>query len=409
MRRRGLCAAGNLLLVVAAVVFFELALQVASNWVSVVNDRTYPKRRSVIPDPVLGVRGDPDYPGHDARGFRNARALAQADIVALGDSHTYGGRIRRDEAWPALLATALGQSVYSMSHGSYGATHAAHNLDAALALRPKKVLFGLYFGNDFFDDFEFAQRHGRLADHASPEVLRQIERLEAESTIADEVGVVFRRGRKSDRAKADSETWFDVGVDWLKRTSRVYGLFRNIHRTITSRDVSFPDDAVLTLVFERSRDRLTPAQRAFVSPYEGPDWKTIFTARYRFKVLDVSDPRIRLGYEITKATLATMQQRLEREGIPFVVVFLPTKESVFGPRVAEPETHPRLAELVRTEARLRGELKAFMEQRNIRYIDPVPDLERASPQPYFSGIDGHPSGYGHRIIAAAVGRELARK
>jgi hypothetical protein len=170
---------------------------------------------------------------------------------------------------------------------------------------------------------------------------------------------------------------------------------------MTSRDVSFPDEAVLTKVFERSRGRLRPAQLSYLSPFEGREWKTIFTAPYRFKVVDVSDPRIRLGYEITKATLAAMQQRLEKERIPFVVVF--------GPRVAEAEKHPLLAELVQTEARLRHELKAFMEQRHIRYIDPVPDLERASPQPYFSGIDGHPNGFGHRIIAAAVGRGLKQE
>jgi len=64
------------------------------------------------------LRGDPRYPDHDARGYRNAHAVSRADIVALGDSHTYGVAVKkRHEAWPAVLAERTGHVVYSIKSG----------------------------------------------------------------------------------------------------------------------------------------------------------------------------------------------------------------------------------------------------------------------------------------------------
>ena len=48
---------------------------------------------SSIDDPDLVNRPNPKFPGHDRRGFRNPVALAKADIVALGDSQTYGTNV----------------------------------------------------------------------------------------------------------------------------------------------------------------------------------------------------------------------------------------------------------------------------------------------------------------------------
>ena len=39
---------------------------------------------------MFGKRVSPYYPGHDPRGSRNERALANADILAIGDPLTYG-------------------------------------------------------------------------------------------------------------------------------------------------------------------------------------------------------------------------------------------------------------------------------------------------------------------------------
>src|SRR5881394_3687348 len=52
-------------------------------------------------DDVLGMALPAGSGGHDAWGFRNRSVPESADVVALGDSHTYGNCAKRSEAWPA--------------------------------------------------------------------------------------------------------------------------------------------------------------------------------------------------------------------------------------------------------------------------------------------------------------------
>jgi hypothetical protein len=57
----------------------------------------------LISDSDLTYRGNPLAPGNDANGFRNANIPSKAEIVAIGDSHTYGWGVHSDEAWPHEL------------------------------------------------------------------------------------------------------------------------------------------------------------------------------------------------------------------------------------------------------------------------------------------------------------------
>src|SRR5262245_22749702 len=50
-----------------------------------------------VSDSNLGHRLQPYTMGHDANGFRNSSVPAQADIVAIGDSVTWGVNARPDE------------------------------------------------------------------------------------------------------------------------------------------------------------------------------------------------------------------------------------------------------------------------------------------------------------------------
>jgi lysophospholipase L1-like esterase len=86
--------------------------------------------------------------------------------------------------------------------------------------------------------------------------------------------------------------------------------------------------------------------------------------------------------------------------VRMLVVLLPTKESVFWPRVRTPV--PGLSRLAEDEARLRAELVAALAAENIPYVDVLPSLRTAAAQTYFENIDGHPNAEGHRVIAEAV-------
>ena len=118
--------------------------------------------------------------------------------------------------------------------------------------------------------------------------------------------------------------------------------------------------------------------------------------------MDVADPRIRTGIEISKHMLDRMHRRVSESGAKYLVLLLPTKEYVFWPRVENPDEHKLLATLVRHEDRIHNEIKRYMQDHGIAFIDPVTELRESERQPYFPDGDGHPNALGHEIIAEKV-------
>lgn len=78
------------------------------------------KQEVTVSDPELGRRMTPLYPGNDAWGFRNIRVPDSSDVLAIGDSMTYGFAAPADKCWPRQLESLSGRSVYSMALGGYG-------------------------------------------------------------------------------------------------------------------------------------------------------------------------------------------------------------------------------------------------------------------------------------------------
>ena len=68
----------------------------------------------VVPDERLGYRPNPNFRGHDSRGWRNSSPLERADIVVFGDSHVYGA------AWPQRVGARLHRTVYQIAANGYG-------------------------------------------------------------------------------------------------------------------------------------------------------------------------------------------------------------------------------------------------------------------------------------------------
>jgi hypothetical protein len=53
---------------------------------------------ALVRDETLGIRLTGKSGGHDNRGFRNAKVPETAEIVALGDSHSYGNTAKMNQA-----------------------------------------------------------------------------------------------------------------------------------------------------------------------------------------------------------------------------------------------------------------------------------------------------------------------
>ena len=108
-------------------------------------------------DQILGHRILPNSGGHDDWGFRNYERPSSADIVAIGDSQTYGISATSSQSWPAHLSRISELNTYNMALGGYGALHYPHLLESkALELKPRIIIVGLYFGNDLVDAYNLA-------------------------------------------------------------------------------------------------------------------------------------------------------------------------------------------------------------------------------------------------------------
>jgi hypothetical protein len=389
----------NLLLLAFVAVLAEVGLTLGARFSAPVRQalappwETYPP---LVPDEALLSRGNPLYPGHDSAGYRNPSRPARADIVVLGDSQAYGPENPGD-AWPRLMTTGA-MSVYNMALPSYGPAHFRLQLEEALALKPRAIVVAPYFGNDFFDAFVVARRHPEIAAGIDESLLEQARRRDAERAIETEVALVAGLGAEDRAPKAPRSAL----RQWLSSTS-LYALARGLRYHVFERPQGSP---LLANDFGAAVAALSPAQREYAAPFDEGEWRTILTAPYRAKVLDDRDPRIRMGFEVSRRALGEIARRCRAAGVRLLVVLIPTKELVFATRVGDRTRYPGLERLVSDEARLREEWLRDLEASGIEHVDLLPVLRGAAEQPYPPNIDGHPNRSGNRVIAAAVGARL---
>src|SRR5262245_45630584 len=81
---------------------------------------------NMVPDKILGGVPASRTSGFDEWGFRNKQVPSSVDIVAIGDSHTYGNTAKMAEAWPQVLGGLTRRSVYNMGLGGYGPNQYFH-------------------------------------------------------------------------------------------------------------------------------------------------------------------------------------------------------------------------------------------------------------------------------------------
>jgi lysophospholipase L1-like esterase len=117
----------------------------------------------LVQDPYTVVRTQPLRPPGptgptDVLGFRNAAVPNRADVVAIGDSQTFGLNAPLQGNWPSRLDDALGDrsSVYAMAGGGWGAVQYLDIFRKALFLDPRLVIVAFYSGNDAMESFRVA-------------------------------------------------------------------------------------------------------------------------------------------------------------------------------------------------------------------------------------------------------------
>jgi hypothetical protein len=328
-------------------------------------------------DPYLGHRVKGGSGGHDEWGFRNLKRPDQADVVAIGDSMTYGIAARAQDSWPAALAGLTGKRVYNMALGGYGPLQYLHLFRKdATTLRPKDVVVGIYFGNDFLDAVNMAYGNDNWAAF-------RVAELSATSSA---------RGFVIDQPAAASSKRFGALRDFLAHHSVIYRL-----------GSSLP-------IFDRLRGVNLNTADPGLYVFSMGNRSTILTPRQNRLLMNLDDPQIATAIQITKRALSEMSMLAASNHIRLHVLLVPTKELVYADLLKESGRiggYPDLVAGLQYERLIRDDLIAFLDADKYDYVDPLTVLRQAvRDADIYPFNDGHPNAVGYRLIAEQIASHL---
>lgn len=328
---------------------------------------------------VLAAKGN----GYDEWGFRNGAIPKSVDIVAIGDSHTFGNYAKMDESWPYVVGRLRNVKVYNMALGGYGPNQYYHLLKTkALPLKPKTIVCGLYMG----DDFENAFRVTYGLDYWS--YLRELPAdVQASANIWE---------------RQQQPGWNRKLRTWLSRHSVVYKLvfhgplLGRIKGNFQIENASRLYDSTATLIIKEKN-----IAEAFLP-------KGILGR------LDQEKEGVREGMRITFKLLKEMDQLCREKNIQFLVAIIPTKEMVFSEFLEHDSKQPLrdvIDRLIANERKAREKLFSFLRESNIRHVDTLPALQHSVENELYArtAVDMHPNHNGYKVIAEAISSALEAK
>lgn len=324
-----------------------------------------------VNDEVLRYKIEPNTGAHDSWGFRNKSVPDSANIVAIGDSHTYGISATASNSWPSVLQSISDKETYNLGLGGYGPAEYFYLMEhKALELDPEMIVVGFYLGNDLKDAFN--------AVYSVPiwEDLRNLD-----------ISYSFDEDNKED----DSESL----TDWLSAHSVIY-------RIISS---SFIGDNL------RQQRRVSKGEDIPILDLPEHGINTGFTPDRRLKGLDLSNPEVREGLTLTLNFFNKMNHLAVEKEVGFLVVIIPTKETVFAdyisnsPELAE---NSKLNNLIQNEEVVLKLVQRYFGDHGIPYIEVLGPLRNAAgtEQIYPNNFGGHSNKNGYKIIAESINKYL---
>lgn len=321
-------------------------------------------------DPVLNHRIAPNAGGHDAWGFRNDRVPDTTDILAIGDSMTYGIMAKSYEAWPIQIGKITGEPVYNAALGGYGPLHYLHVLRTrAPELSPSTVIVMLYPGNDLLDAYNLTYSNAFWSDYR----IGGGEEIDASLFLPEEQTRSLTR-------------WLR---EWLAHHSVLY-------RMVTQAPI-----------FDQFRKRSIQERFTTSFPYEHLGQTVILDPLKRLQFVDYEDARIREALDISSRALEEIARFCRENDMTLHVALMPVREQVFhavadGLPPSEQEALQKLSDNMLT---IETALIDRLDTLGIAWTNLRPLMEEAlKTQHIYPPADGHPNASGYRLIA----EELAR-
>ncbi len=343
------------------------------------------------PDEILRFRINPGSRAHDSWGFRNKRVPERADIVTIGDSQTYGISASARYAWPEILERLAGKEVYNLAIGGYGPAEYSYLLEQkALQLKPDLIIAGFYLGNDLADSYEAVYTIPHWKDLRNPDlVIKDDTKTDSSDKPED---------KKSPHAKplqTGLKYMTYVITDWFAGHSVLYRIVTETYLGDMIRQRRMMDRGEEIVMFRDNE--------------HGID--TGFTPETRLAGLDLTRPHLREGLRLALGFFDRMNETARKNGIRFLVVMIPTKETVFAEFIEGNDNLPdsaKIDRLIDNERRVNEIAKSYFKDHDIPYLDVLDPLRRAVPreQIYPNNYNGHSNKNGYRIIAETVNRYL---
>ena len=357
----------NLLLIVFSLI---VALVVAEIGARIIFDPIDFLKPVTIKDEVLRHRIEPGSGAHDDWGFRNTDVPESAQIVTIGDSQTYGISARARDSWPSQLEVKSGNSLYNLSLPGYGpAEYFLLMSDKALGLNPEIIVAGFYLGNDLKDSFT------------------------AVYSVPAWTGL-RKKGLFSESAQDSLVTEKKDSPSILSFLSSNSVLYRLVSSSVIGDNL-------------RQRRRVARGEEIVMLNNEEHGITTGFTPDRRLKGLDMENPEVSQGLELSLEFFNRMNMLARENGAGFLVVIIPTKESVFSELIEGNNkllASDKIDSLIANERSVNSVVIQYFDEHGIDYIDVLPALWEgaATEQIYPTNFGGHPNRNGYRIIAETV-------
>jgi len=332
-----------------------------------------------IRDPKLLYRMDSlSLEDVDRNGFRNPRVLKEVDLVALGDSHTYGYNVRSEHSWPQQLAGMAGMSVYNFGVGGYGGLQYHYLMDEAIKLNPKYIILGLYLTNDLREICKMIREMDYWNSWAKDRGYDTKLCTNLDSPAAPKCTDVFSslRSSLSQTAVGSLVVYF-----WERILPRLALLNRKLKKLYTAGLV----------VNEKLNKTVIKYQRI----------------RKHERYTDSKRDEISLSWKIMKEIIKKAKEKAWSGGVGLGVIFIPSKERVFYDYLKEngyqlPGAYDKVVD---NEKHLVNQCSSFLEELGLKFVDAEPYLKKElyeSGNVYPYPDDGHPLEAGYKAYAQAA-------
>ena len=372
----------NLLALFISVIFSLVILEIGLRYFT-----PYPVSRvsNKIHHEELGYVMDVNMKEIDGHGFRN-NILPSIDVIAVGDSHTYGFNVSSDNSWPKLLGQKVSKNVYNFGIAGYGILQYEYLINKSIELNPKVILLGLYLGND-------------LNDFCNPIFSNQYWVSRAKkydidfSSCAKPINVEHASSAAENNMRGVSiKRWLK---DNLATTSIAWNYYSNYYTLKRVED--YNDSTIKNIEDDEITDGIVINKINIKTVIR---YKRIRTRGY---MMDISNPHIQAAFEALKKILFEAKRNAELSDIRFGVLFIPSRERVHYKYLLQmdygiPEEYKGLVD---NEDGLKENISSFLENTGIAYVDVLPDMESALVKHgnIYPVLDEHPIEIGHKIYA----------